>query len=85
MFINTHATACRADLAAAGWSMQRDLGTRLAWEDAHAFILCKATDPTSYIAQDLHRASEQTRQQARQREAKQVAQHMNPAFKHLFT
>ena len=65
--------------------MQHDLGTRLAWEDAHAFILCKAADPTSYLGQDLQHTSEQTRQQARQREAKQVAQHMNPMFKHLFT
>lgn len=65
--------------------MQKDMGTRLAWADAYALILCKATDPNSYLSQALQRDSTKTRQQANRHEIQSIAQHMNPAFKHLFT
>lgn len=80
-----HETALRADYAAYGWSMTRDVGSRLPIGDAMALAYRAARDPNSMLTlsiaerQDKEREAEATATRAK------AARQLSPMFAKYFT
>lgn len=71
-------------MAALGWSVQHDLGSRLPVADAIALLQRIARDPASMLAEELKTNSAQIKESERRQKLAASAEHMSGPFAHLF-